>query len=115
MICHATEGKFIERLHMLGGDGSAMVREMFLKGEYRGHARLMAVLTLEPGCSVGKHTHHGDEELIYILQGSCRYDDNGTVCRLSPGDAALTRDGESHEIVNDTDRSVEYLAVVLTY
>ena len=31
------------------------------------------------------------------------------------GDAALTRDGESHEIVNDTDRSVEYLAVVLTY
>lgn len=33
MICHATEGKVIERLHMLGGDGSAMDREMFLNGQ----------------------------------------------------------------------------------
>lgn len=115
MICHPTEGNITERLHMLDGDGSALVREIFLKGEYRGHCRLMAALTLEPGCSVGRHTHVNDEELIYVLRGSCRYDDNGCICRLQSGDAALTRDGEFHEVINDTNEPVEYLAVVLTY
>jgi len=75
----------------------------------------MGVLTLDPGCSVGEHTHQNDEELVYILKGSCVCYDNGERHILSEGDSMLTRSGESHCIVNESDAPVEYLAVVLTY
>lgn len=114
MVCGAKEGNVTLREHMFGGEGTAEVRALFEKGAYHGHCRLMAELTLKPGESVGQHTHEGDEELIYMLEGTCRYEDNGRWTELHTGDAALTRSGESHEICNDSDNTVRYLAVVLT-
>lgn len=115
MICRSNEGKRLPKPQMFGGEGTAQLREIFAKGDYLGHARLMGVLTLAPGCSVGEHTHQNDEELVYILKGSCVYYDNAEKHVLGVGDAALTRGGESHRIVNESEELVEYLAVVLTY
>lgn len=100
---------------MFGGEGIAFMREIFSKGEYHGQARLMAVLTLHPGCSVGEHTHQNDEELIFILSGCCDYLDNTNWTTLQAGDAALTCGGETHKIVNSSNDDVTYLAIVLTY
>lgn len=103
------------RPNMLGGKGTAQVSSLFEKGEYRGHARLMAVLELEPGCSVGDHRHQEEEEFVYILSGRAVYYDNGVREELLPGDAALTVSGEGHEIVNEGTETLRYLAMVLTY
>ncbi len=34
-------------------------------------------MTLEPGCSLGYHEHHGESETYYIIQGQGEYNDNG--------------------------------------
>ena len=75
MICRKGSGKIIDKPAMLGGQGTAKLCEIFQKGDYRGQARLMGVLTLEPGCSVGNHVHMHDEELIFVLSGCCEYND----------------------------------------
>ena len=105
----------VPRPNMLGGRGCAQVSELFTKGEYQGHARLMAVLELEPGASVGNHRHEDEEEFVYILSGKAVYYDNGRREELFPGDAALTVSGESHEIINEGPEKLQYLAMVLTY
>lgn len=114
MICPATGGTVSLRERMLGGEGTVSVRTLFEKGEYHGQCRLMAELTLSPGQSVGRHTHQNDEELVYILEGSCCYEDNGAETVLHSGDAALTLSGESHMLRNCSNAPVRYLAVVLT-
>lgn len=45
--------------------------------EMDGKVKLFARVTLEPGCSLGYHEHHGNSETYYILTGSGRYNDNG--------------------------------------
>lgn len=115
MICRKGSGKIIDKPAMLGGQGTAKLCEIFQKGDYRGQARLMGVLTLEPDCSVGNHVHMHDEELIFVLSGCCEYNDNGNITVLETGDAALTRSGERHEIKNTSNEQMTYLAVVMTY
>lgn len=115
MICRKETGYVKYKEHMFGGEGTAVITELFLKGEYKGSCRLMATLTLKPGESVGHHVHENDEEFVYILSGSCKYEDNGIWTRLEAGEASLTRSGESHTIINDTESSITYIAVVLTY
>ncbi|QNM06508.1 cupin domain-containing protein [Qiania dongpingensis] len=103
------------RPNMLGGEGTAMVTPLFEKGEYRGHARLMSVLTLEPGCTVGEHKHEGEEEFVYILSGNAIYYDNGVQKEMKAGDTAITISGQTHRIDNKGTESLKYLAMVLTY
>lgn len=114
MIRRSEERLCEERSSMLGGNGIVRVFPLFFTDEYKGHSRLMAELVLEPGCSVGKHRHMDEEELIYVLSGRASYDDNGTKIMLNAGDAAITGPGERHEIVNPGPKSLRYLAVVLT-
>jgi len=115
MLCLKNAGVCSDKPNFFGGTGTPRLRELFQKGDYRGQARIMGVFTLEPGSSVGEHTHQNDEELVYILKGSCDYSDNGEPCTLQAGDAALTRGGESHALCNNGTEDLEYLVVVLTY
>lgn len=115
MICRSGESQLILKPKMFAGEGTARLNELFKKGEYAGQCRLMGTLTLEPGCSVGEHTHQNDEELIFIISGRCEYSDDGVVTTLSAGDAALTVGGHSHAIRNLSNENCVYLAVVLTY
>lgn len=115
MICRPEDTSLTLKPNMFGGAGTTQLRELFQKGQYKGHCRLIGTLTLEPGASVGTHVHQNDEELIFVLSGECEYCDNGTATTLQPGNAALTRSGESHAIVNRGLENCVYLAIVLTY
>lgn len=67
---------------------------------------------LEPGASIGYHTHTEDEEIIYILSG------NGTVINddgelpVNPGETHYCPKGRSHSLVNTGSEDLLFFAVV---
>lgn len=69
--------------------------------------------TLEPGASIGHHTHEGNSEVMYILEGvgSFTYDD-GIEETLQPGQAHYCPMGHSHSLINRGDKTLKFLAVV---
>lgn len=55
---------------------------------------------LDPGCSIGLHSHETNSEIIYILSGEarCLYDDGEE--RLVPGQGHYCPKGHSHSLIN---------------
>lgn len=69
---------------------------------------------LEPGASIGFHTHEVDQEVIYVLEGE------GTVINgegmpddaALPGQALYCAKGQSHSLVNTGSSDLIFFAVV---
>lgn len=100
---------------MRGGKGSAELTHIFMQDELRGKARLFAKIVMEPGCSIGKHVHDGEEEIFYILNGNALIDDDGHKVEVKSGDAIITGNGASHAVENIGDTALEIMAVILLY
>ena len=81
--------------------------------EARGAGRLFVKTVIEPGNSIGTHTHEGDMEAYYILNGKALVSDNGNEFILEPGDCNVCPDGQSHSIKNIGEKALEYIAVIL--
>ncbi len=103
------------KVQMRGGDGQAVIRNVFDKGEFKGASRLIATITLEPGSSIGAHVHENEEEIFYIIKGTATYNDNGKTEILNPGDSCVCLSGQEHSIANKGDETLEVFAVILTY
>lgn len=115
MIKRANEMTENIRKAMRGGDGQVIVSDFLSAGEYDGKARLLATLTLEPGCSIGKHIHENEEEIFYIIEGTATYDDNGKTEILHAGDSCICKNGQSHSIANrEPSGTLRVVAVILT-
>lgn len=115
MIKRSNEMKLTVRENMRGGDGSVKITDILQKGEYKGSCRLVGVITLEPGCSIGEHIHENEEEIFYIIEGTATYNDNGEMFTLLAGDSCVCLGGEKHSIANNTDGVLKVFAVILTY
>lgn len=100
---------------MRGGKGTVEITHILKQDEINGKARLVAKISLNPGCSIGWHEHVNEEEIYYILKGKALIDENGEKHELNPGDASLTKGGESHSIENIGDEVLEFVAVILLY
>ena len=85
MIKRADEMKSTVKVNMRDGDGQVKITNMLEAGEYAGKSRLIATLTLEPGCSIGEHVHENEEEVFYIVEGEAQYLDNGEWVTLNKG------------------------------
>ncbi|MGI6248602.1 MAG: cupin domain-containing protein [Acutalibacteraceae bacterium] len=115
MIKRADEMISTVKERMRGGDGQAVVTDIVNSGEYDGKARLIATITLGPGCSIGEHVHENEEEIFYIIKGEAKYNDNGTECILYQGDSCVCRNGQKHAIANNgTDSDLLFTATILT-
>ena len=68
MIKRSENMNSVVNVNMRGGDGQVSIREVLLKGEYKGNARLVGTITLEPGCSIGAHVHENEEEINQALK-----------------------------------------------
>ncbi len=97
-----------------GGNGLTHMRkllngadEMYAKG------RMFNVMTLAPGNSIGEHTHEGDNEIFYFIRGEGEYTDNGKICKVGPGDAAVCNSGDSHALKNTGTEDLEFIALIL--
>lgn len=100
---------------MRGGKGTVAITHLFSQDEIGGKARLIAKIELEPGCSIGFHEHQNEEEIFYIISGQATLDDQGEVSQLDPGDAAITKGGQSHSLSNNSDKLLTVMAVILLY
>ncbi len=106
--------KTIETKKMFDGAGEAELH-LILNGapEMYGKGRVFSHLVLHPGCEVGWHVHKGDGETYYILKGHGRYNDNGTIVEVGPGDVTFVDSGEGHALLNDGEEDLEAIALIL--
>lgn len=67
---------------------------------------------LEPGATIGYHTHETSSEIIFILEGTgkCIVEDGEEL--LSKGDCHYCAKGRSHSLVNDGQENLVFYAVV---
>lgn len=67
---------------------------------------------LEPGSSIGYHTHDTNSEIIFIVEGNgkCIVEDGEE--KLKAGDCHYCPKGHAHSLVNDSDADLVFFAVV---
>ena len=101
------------RKEMRGGPGSVKIRNFVSKEELYGKGRLFSQTTLEPGCGIGVHEHNGEAEIFFIEEGEAVYNDNGAEVVVKPGDVTICRSGESHGIINKSDKVCKFIALIV--
>ena len=97
-----------------GGEGELAVHHFLEKEQLAPHSRLLCKIVMEPGNSMGLHTHEDEGEFFYILKGAAKITEDGEEIFLHPGDTMYTPSGGSHLIEVDGDETLEYLALVLS-
>ncbi len=90
----------------LGGEGTFRTRM-----RVDGLGKIMRA-SLEPGSSIGEHTHETSSEIIYILSGTGKVLYDGGYEPLSAGSCHYCPRGHAHSLINDSDELLEFFAVV---
>ena len=67
---------------------------------------------LEPGASIGLHTHETSSEMIYYLSGNGKVICDGVEERVTAGDCHYCPKGSAHTMINDSDADLVFFAVV---
>jgi len=99
---------------MRGGEGSTKLVHL-VDCENEKNIRMLAEMTLQPGCSIGNHSHETETEYYIILSGNGTVNDNGTDVPVKAGDAMSTGNGASHSISNTGTVPLVFHAIVVTY
>jgi len=99
--------------NLRGGTGDVVITNFLTEQEARGAGRLFAKIVIEPGNSVGLHTHEGDMEAYYILKGKGLVSDDGTEVTMEAGDCHVCPDGHAHSLKSVGDVPLEIIAIVL--
>ena len=90
-----------------------IIKHILEEKELNGKCGLYAEVTIEPGCSLGYHEHHGESETYYIIKGQGNYDDNGQIRPVTVGDRTFTPDGYGHGITNTGDTDLVFMALII--
>ena len=69
---------------------------------------------LEPGASIGLHTHYNDSEFIYILEGEGTILFDGDEIPLRPGMCHYCPKGHDHSLMNTGNLSLKFFSVIAT-
>ncbi len=96
-----------------GGKGRLIIQPILSEEEMGGKCRLYARVTIPAGSSMGTHTHHGDGESYYILEGRGLYTGDGESREVGPGDATFCPDGHSHAIENIGSTDLVMMALII--
>ncbi|MGH7015373.1 MAG: cupin domain-containing protein [Stellaceae bacterium] len=73
----------------------------------------MFELTVQPGARVPPaHSHSGNEEIVYVLEGTLRYTVDNEMRDLKPGDRMYTPRGSVHAFSNPHDRPARALIIL---
>ena len=99
--------------NMAGGKGHVIIKHILEEKELNGKCKMYAEVTLEPGCSLGYHEHHGETETYYVLSGSATYMDNDKEYEIKTGDVTFCKDGDGHGIKNHGTEPIVFVALVL--
>jgi len=69
-------------------------------------------IILSPGEEVGRHTTNDREELLIILRGTATLQKGEKEIRLDAGDVHHIAEDISHNVLNVSDKELEYIYVV---
>lgn len=95
-----------------GGQGSVTAHKLL--DLFPGSAiKSVGIVRLEPGASVGEHSHQGDEDFYYCISGRGIVVDNGVEYPFTPGSLQITRDGESQAIRNTGETELVFLGALV--
>ncbi|MFP4521145.1 MAG: cupin domain-containing protein, partial [Fibrobacterota bacterium] len=100
MIKKSNQMKIDIRENAMGGKGRIAIKHLFEGKEFNPAMQLCAKVTIEPGASIGLHTHENDEEIYFIIKGSGIFDEGTGRTPVFEGDAMLTNKGGSHSLEN---------------
>jgi uncharacterized cupin superfamily protein len=92
--------------HFKGGEGSTITK-MFADDLNR-----IFIGRLQPGCSIGLHTHDTSSEVIYVLEGVGTTILDGVTEILQPGDCSYCKKGGTHTLMNKGEADLVFFAVV---
>ncbi len=68
--------------------------------------------SLEPGASIGLHTHETDSEIVFMLKGTGVVLNDGEREILPAGSCHYCPNGHSHSLRNESSEVIEFYAVV---
>lgn len=68
--------------------------------------------TLEPGASIGYHSHDTNSEIMYFLEGEATVLTDEGEEKLLPGEAHYCPQGHSHSLINRGEKTLVFVAVV---
>ena len=95
-------------------DGNGTVYAHKLLDVFPGSAiKSVGLVRLEPGASIGPHSHHGEEDFYYCISGSGIVVDNGVEHPFTPGTLQITRDGETQAIRNTGETELVFLGALV--
>ena len=100
------------RENLRGGRGALTFTHVF-SGEELDKTRMFAVVTVQPGDSIGVHPHDQEGEVYLILEGAATVTEDGVDYILQAGDAEYCTGGHTHGLLNHTDAPMTMLAVVI--
>ena len=115
MIQRAGNMEVEVREKMKGGKGAVSVTHLLHQIQMKGKCRFFGNMLINPGCSIGEHSHDNEEEIYYILKGKGFVVDNGIRQEVKEGDVILTGNGASHSIENTSSEPLEVLGFILLY
>lgn len=115
MIARNNELRTEFREQMRGGKGTVKLEHWFKPDDFGAKVRLCARLTLEPGGSIGSHSHDTEDEIYIVLSGKGRIQEKGEWRDIHTGDAILTGKGGSHEVENTGTEPLVIAAVIAQY
>ena len=100
-------------------DVQKTVLQNFKGGEGALHANMVAddlnrIMRgrLEPGCSIGMHTHEDSSEILYVISGVGTAILDGVEETLQAGDAHYCPKGHTHTLINRGTEDLIFFAVV---
>jgi len=114
MLIKRKEMKTEVKEKMRGGEGKAELVHL-VDCENEKNIRLLAEITLMPGCSIGGHSHEAETEYFVILSGEGIVDDNGIEKPVKAGDTMITGNGASHSIRNNGSVPLVFHGIIVTY
>lgn len=113
MVIGRNEMKTETREKMRGGEGNVKFVHL-AEAAKENHTRILAEITLDPGCSVGYHDHQDETEYYFFLSGTGIANDNGKEITVNAGDSMITGNGASHGVKNTGNVPLVFHAVIIT-
>lgn len=101
----------VTRCNEHAGSGEIVFRRLLSRAAFSAPIDFVDYTVIPPGSTIGRHSHVGNEEMYFVVGGSPLVRVGGEAMRLAPGSLSVVRDGEWHELVNDTEDDVTILVV----
>jgi quercetin dioxygenase-like cupin family protein len=100
------------KVQLRGGNGNTVFEKFFADDQLPKNYKVFSEMVLAPSCSIGYHSHIGESEIYYVLDGAGDINVDGNTIAAKPGDVAVCKNGSSHSVVNTGSKDLRILAVI---